>query len=66
MPLFNSTMRRGTSGTALSAPMRPTPWGDFAETFAHYMIDTLETAHAFGIRIKVDLSVRVTGYRYAQ
>lgn len=30
------------------------PWEDFAETFAHYlhMIDTLETAYAFGLRIR--------------
>jgi hypothetical protein len=34
------------------------PWEDFAETFAHYLhiVDTLETANAFGIRIcrKID------------
>ncbi|MEN3161870.1 putative zinc-binding peptidase [Tistrella mobilis] len=30
------------------------PWEDFAETWAHYLhiVDTLETAHAFGIRLK--------------
>ncbi len=30
------------------------PWEDFAETFAHYLhiVDTLETARAFGIRTK--------------
>lgn len=30
------------------------PWEDFAETWAHYfhMVDTLETAGAFGIRVK--------------
>src|SRR5258707_8429809 len=30
------------------------PWEDFAETWAHYfhMVDTLETANAFGIRVK--------------
>jgi hypothetical protein len=29
------------------------PWEDFAETFAHYLhiVDTLETAHAFGIEV---------------
>lgn len=29
------------------------PWEDFAETFAHYLhiVDTLETAHAFGITL---------------
>jgi hypothetical protein len=30
------------------------PWEDFAETWAHYLhiVDTLETASAFGLRIK--------------
>jgi hypothetical protein len=30
------------------------PWEDWAETWAHYLhiVDTLETAHAFGIRIR--------------
>src|SRR5208337_3082907 len=30
------------------------PWEDFAETWAHYfhMVDTLETAAAFGIRLR--------------
>ena len=30
------------------------PWEDFAETFAHYLhiIDTLETARAFGLRTR--------------
>ena len=30
------------------------PWEDFAETFAHYLhiVDTLETAGAFGMKIK--------------
>ena len=29
------------------------PWEDFAETFAHFLhiVDTLETANAFGIRV---------------
>lgn len=29
------------------------PWEDFAETFAHYLhiVDTLETAHAFGLQV---------------
>jgi hypothetical protein len=36
----------------VSAHATSHPWEDFAETFAHYhhIIDTLETAHAFGIR----------------
>jgi hypothetical protein len=30
------------------------PWEDFAETFAHYLhiVDTLETAHAFGMAVR--------------
>jgi hypothetical protein len=30
------------------------PWEDFAETFAHYLhiVDTLETAHAFGLQVR--------------
>jgi len=30
------------------------PWEDFAETWAHYfhMVDTLETAHAFGLSVR--------------
>jgi hypothetical protein len=30
------------------------PWEDFAETWAHYfhMVDTLETAAAFGVRVR--------------
>ena len=34
------------------------PWEDFAETWAHYfhMIDTLETASAFGLRIRPKVS----------
>lgn len=32
------------------------PWEDFAECFAHYLhiVDTLETAHAFGIKIDAE------------
>jgi hypothetical protein len=34
------------------------PWEDFAETWAHYfhMVDTLETANAFGLAVKPKLS----------
>jgi hypothetical protein len=34
------------------------PWEDFAETWAHYfhMVDTLETAHAFGLRVHPKVS----------
>lgn len=34
------------------------PWEDFAETWAHYMhiVDTLETANAFGLRVKPRIS----------
>jgi hypothetical protein len=36
------------------------PWEDFAETWAHYfhIVDTLETASAFGVRIKPRISAR--------
>jgi hypothetical protein len=35
------------------------PWEDFAETWAHYfhMIDTLETASAFGLRVRPKVSM---------
>jgi len=38
------------------------PWEDFAETWAHYlhMIDTLETASAFGMRIRPRISTSDT------
>jgi hypothetical protein len=34
------------------------PWEDFAETWAHYlhMVDTLETANAFGVRVRPRVS----------
>jgi hypothetical protein len=34
------------------------PWEDFAETWAHYfhMVDTLETASAFGVRVRPAIS----------
>lgn len=34
------------------------PWEDFAETWAHYlhMVDTLETASAFGLRVRTRLA----------
>jgi hypothetical protein len=34
------------------------PWEDFAETFAHYLhiVDTLETAKAFGVRIRPQIN----------
>jgi hypothetical protein len=34
------------------------PWQDFAETWAHYfhMVDTLETANAFGLRVRPKVS----------
>jgi hypothetical protein len=38
----------------ISAYATSHPWEDFAETWAHYLhiVDTLETAHAFGMRIR--------------
>ena len=34
------------------------PWEDFAETWAHYfhMVDTLESAHAYGLRVRPRVS----------
>jgi hypothetical protein len=34
------------------------PWEDFAETWAHYlhMVDTLETAASFGVRLRPDIA----------
>ena len=36
------------------------PWEDFAETWAHYLhiIDTLETANAFGLRVAPPIDVK--------
>jgi hypothetical protein len=44
----------GWQGSYVSAYAAVHPWEDFAETFAHYfhMVDGLETAHAFGIRVR--------------
>ena len=38
----------------MSAYASAHPWEDFAETWAHYfhMVDTLETAAAFGVRVR--------------
>jgi hypothetical protein len=44
---------RGWQSSFVSAYASMHPWEDFAETFAHFLhiVDTLETAKAFGIRI---------------
>src|SRR6202011_5238904 len=36
------------------------PWEDFAETWAHYfhMVDTLETATAFGLRLRPEIATQ--------
>ena len=41
-------------GRFVSAYATTHPWEDFAETWAHYLhiVDTLETARAFGIRVR--------------
>jgi hypothetical protein len=46
----------------ISAYASSHPWEDFAETWAHYfhMIDTLETAHAFGLVVRPKLSKGMT------
>jgi hypothetical protein len=51
-------VRSDWQNSFVSAYASAHPWEDFAETFAHYLhiVDTLETANAFGIRIcpKID------------
>jgi hypothetical protein len=44
----------GWQNTHISAYATSHPWEDFAETWAHYLhiVDTLETAGAFGIKVK--------------
>jgi hypothetical protein len=44
----------GWQGCFVSLYATTHPWEDFAETWAHYMhiVDTLETASSFGVRIK--------------
>jgi hypothetical protein len=44
----------GWQATHVSAYATAHPWEDFAETWAHYfhLVDTLETAHAFGLRTR--------------
>lgn len=44
----------GWQETYISSYASVHPWEDFAECFAHYLhiVDTLETAHAFGIAIE--------------
>lgn len=44
----------GWQQTYISSYASVHPWEDFAECFAHYLhiVDTLETAHAFGIAIE--------------
>ena len=39
------------------------PWEDFAETWAHYLhiVDTLETAGAFGLKVKPRAGARRAG-----
>ena len=52
-PLRQAAVGR-LAGQLSSAPMRAAhPWEDFAETWAHYLhiIDTLETARAFRVRV---------------
>ena len=48
-------MDRRRTGGSVSSPYASThPWEDWAETWAHYfhMVDTLETASAFGMRVR--------------
>ena len=45
----------------ISAYASTHPWEDWAETWAHYMhiVDTLETAYSFGIRIETTASSKI-------
>jgi len=49
----------GWQGSFVSAYATMHPWEDWAETWAHYlhMVDTLETAQAFGMRIDPGIEV---------
>lgn len=51
---YNNGPPAGWQQSYVSTYATSHPWEDFAETWAHYlhMVDTLETAHAFGIRVK--------------
>ena len=42
------------NGTSFAAYASSHPWEDFAETWAHYfhMVDTLETASAYGLSVR--------------
>jgi hypothetical protein len=50
---YDQGARAGWFGDFVSAYATAHPWEDWAETFAHYlhMVDTLETAEAFGMRL---------------
>jgi hypothetical protein len=52
------------SGNFVSAYASAHPWEDWAETFAHYLhlVDTLETANAFGLRLPGKRPARSEGF----
>jgi hypothetical protein len=54
---YSQGPERGWPERFVSAYASAHPWEDFAETFAHYfhMVDTLETANAFGLSMEPKL-----------
>src|SRR6202011_56690 len=48
------------SETFVTAYAGSHPWEDFAETWAHYLhiVDTLETAKGFGLKVKPQVSAQ--------
>jgi hypothetical protein len=50
--------KEGWQDEYVSAYAASHPWEDFAETWAHYLhiVDTLETANAFGLRVRPRIS----------
>ena len=65
----------GRESEYISAYASAHPWEDWAETWAHYLhiVDTLETAHSFGLRLEPepdndtsDLTVEITSDPYRQ
>ena len=51
---YNEGAPFGWQGSFISVYATAHPWEDFAETWAHYLhiVDTLETAGAFGMKVK--------------
>jgi hypothetical protein len=72
---YASGTPEGRESEYISAYAAAHPWEDWAETWAHYLhiIDTLETAHSFGLRLDpepdsdaTDMAVDITTDPYRQ